>query len=115
MSEPLNSLPENPNTIPSPKEQSTMSRFFKGNQMNVHRPPPSVSANDNSIDPKSWKNTMKLAFYMCIIFVLLSNPIVDGILSGISYLSSSLSVTVFKICVFIILFVALYKKFFMFS
>ncbi len=119
MSEHLDSLPENPNTIQSPKESYTMNRFFNRKGSSSYQPqsptPSSAPPQNPSVDPKSWKNSLKLVFYTAVIFLLLSNPIVDGLLSGVSYFSSSISTTIFKVCVFIILFLIVYKKFFSFS
>ena len=105
MSEKLSSLSENPNTQMTQKEIQILDKFFPINEG-------SFLKNDDS---KGWKNSLKLALYSSVIFILLSNPFTDGILGGISYFTNSLNLIIFKILLFLVLFVIMYKYFFKFA
>ena len=108
MSEKLDNLPENPNTKLSQREEGILNKFFgrqEGSSSNMK--------DSKNEDLKSWKNCLKLTLFTLIILIVLYNPFINGILSGISYFSASpLNLEIFKILVFGITFLVMYKYMF---
>lgn len=108
MSDNLETLPQNPNTKVTPKEEEILSRFF----------PRKDASGGGTADPsptsdlKSWKSCFKLTLYALVIVILLYNPFTGSVLSGISYFASPINFEVFRVLAFGISFLFVYKYLF---
>lgn len=107
MSDNLATLPQNPNTKVTPKEEEILSRFFPRKDGATSDPDP-VSPPDL----KSWKSCFKLTLYALVIVILLYNPFTGSVLSGISYFASPVNFEVFRVLAFGISFLFVYKYLF---
>jgi uncharacterized membrane protein YeiB len=92
----LSSLPPTKNDI-SPQDANIMSRYFDA---------PGAGAGPGT----SWGATFKAAGLVSILFLLLTNPLTDAMLSAIPYAgANALSMLAVKTIIFAVLFIVMYK------
>jgi hypothetical protein len=95
----LSSLPTKDHDDMSSHEKNTMQRFFGG-------------GTESSTPSKSKPSTLKLIGYATVLFVLLANPYIDGILCHVPYCEDNEMVLfLFKTLLFALLFFMIYYFF----
>ena len=98
--EKLSDLPPANDAEMSPQESDVMKKYFGGNGSNV----------DAKNKTPGWMDTIKLAFYAAILFVILANPWIDTLLCMVPYCGDNMIMLLaFKTLLFMILFVGMYK------
>jgi len=97
--EKLSEIPTKNDTQMSQDEESVMKKYFK---------PESFAAVKTSSG--GWMDTIKLAMYASVLFLILANPWIDSILCMVPYCGENVLVLLaFKALLFMILFVCTFK------
>ena len=97
----LSDVPVN-ETAHTPQETNVMKKYFADAD---------TSSSDSGTNAKtSWSSTLKLALYVTILFLLLSNPITDAVFCKVPYCGEGVFTLLgVKAVAFLVLFVAMYK------
>lgn len=92
----LTDIPVVNETQPSQQEAEVMKKYFGDAEVTSTKP--------------SWASAFKLALYVCLLFLALSNPITDGIFCHLPYCGEGFATLMgMKLLIFFVVFVAVYK------
>jgi hypothetical protein len=100
--EKLSDLPPKDDAEMSPQESDVMQKYFDASTGGGSKPGASGKT--------GWMDTIKLALYATVLFLILANPWIDSVMCMVPYCGeSALTLTAVKALLFLIFFVVMYK------
>ena len=100
--EKLSDLPPKDDAEMSPQESDVMQKYFNASA--------SGGGSSKSGGKAGWMDTIKLALYATVLFLILANPWIDQVMCMVPYCGESvITLVAVKALLFMVLFVVMYK------